>query len=268
RGAGRPEVVVFSHPRDPVCRNPHLLVPDVEGLVVLEVDGEGEPVRRDLEHAGQELPGPVDRLALEVIAEAEVAQHFEEGHVPRRLAHVLDVAGADAFLAGCGALEPGFAQSHELALELVHAGRREKHRRVIGNEHVAGSADTALGGKVLEIGFAKVVGFHGNCGIEGRINWVAAEDRLITWLCDRARPARAGRGRARSEWAWTAPVIVQVEEPGGNPGSVRTQGGFLSPVLDGRPVEKSRENRNSGAINARVATGSVLSDLPKPSTLC
>ena len=125
------------------------------------------------------------------------------------------------------ALETGFAQSHELALELVHAGRREEHRRIIGNKHVAGPADTAPGGKVLEIGFAKVVGFHGDCGIEGRKNWVTAEDRLIIWLCDRARPARAGRGRARSGWAWTAPVIVQDEEPGGNPGSVRTQGGFL-----------------------------------------
>ena len=53
RSAGRPEVVVFSHPGDPVRGDAHLLVPDVEGLVVLEVDGEGQPVRRDLEHAGQ-----------------------------------------------------------------------------------------------------------------------------------------------------------------------------------------------------------------------
>jgi len=86
----------------------------------------------------------------------------------------------------------------------------------------------------------------------------------------RSGPAgpRRPRRRARSERAWTMPVIVQDEEPGGNPGSVRTQGGFLSPVLDGRPIEKSRENRNSGAINARVATGSALSDFLKPSTLC
>ena len=61
----------------------------------------------NLEGAGEELPGPVDRLALEVIAEAEVAQHLEERHVPRRLADVLDVAGADALLAGGGALEAG-----------------------------------------------------------------------------------------------------------------------------------------------------------------
>ena len=32
--------------------------------------------------------------------------------------------------------------------------------------------------------------------------------------------------------AWTAPVIVQDEEPGGNPGSVRTQGGLLPAQLD------------------------------------
>ena len=48
----------------------------------------------------QELPGPVDRLALEVVAEAEVAQHLEERLVERGPADVLDVAGADALLAG------------------------------------------------------------------------------------------------------------------------------------------------------------------------
>ena len=199
RGAGRPEVIVLAHPGDPVRGDADLLVPDVEGLVVVEVDGDRQTVGLDLEHAGQELPGPVDRLALEVIAEAEVAQHLEEGHVPRRLAHVLDVAGADAFLARRGTLEAGFAQSHELALELVHAGRREEHRRIIGNEHVAGAADAALGGKVLEIGFAKVVGFHGDCGVNGRISWVAADRRLVILRCDRSRSARAGRGRARSD---------------------------------------------------------------------
>ena len=167
RSARGPEVVVLAHPGDPVRRDADLLVPDVEGLVVVEVDGEGEALAGDLQDVGQELPGPVDGLALEVVAEAEVAQHLEEGHVPRGLAHVLDVAGPDAFLAGRGALEAGVAQAHELALELVHAGRREEHGRVVGHEHVAGAADAALGGEVIEIGFAKFVGFHGASGSVG-----------------------------------------------------------------------------------------------------
>ncbi len=110
---------------------------------------------------GEELPGPVDRLALEVVAEAEVAQHLEERHVPGGLADVLDVAGPDALLAGGGPLEVGVAQAHELALELVHPGRREQDGRVVRDQHVAGTADAALGDEEVEEGFADVVGGHG-----------------------------------------------------------------------------------------------------------
>ena len=63
--------------------------------------------RGDLEDRGQEFPGPVDRLALEVVTEAEVAQHLEERHVARGLADVLDVAGANALLARGRAFEAG-----------------------------------------------------------------------------------------------------------------------------------------------------------------
>ena len=44
----------------------------------------------------------MDRLALEIIAEAEIAQHLEERVVIGRAADVVDVAGAQAFLAGRG----------------------------------------------------------------------------------------------------------------------------------------------------------------------
>ena len=109
---------------------------------------------------GQEFPGPVDRFAFEVVAKAEVSQHLEKRLVKRRLAHVFDVAGANAFLAGGRALEVGIAQPHELFLELVHAGRREEHRRVVGHEHVAGPANAALGHEKVEKRFAKFVCFH------------------------------------------------------------------------------------------------------------
>ena len=108
----------------------------------------------------QELPGPVDRLALEIVAEAEVPQHLEERLVERGLADVFDVAGAQAFLAGRGPLEVGIAQPHELFLELVHAGGREQHGRVVGHQHVAGPADAALGREEIEERFAKFVCFH------------------------------------------------------------------------------------------------------------
>jgi hypothetical protein len=56
---------------------------------------------------GEQLPGVGDRLALEVVAEAEVAQHLEERVVARGVADVLQVvvlaAGAHAALRRGGA---------------------------------------------------------------------------------------------------------------------------------------------------------------------
>jgi hypothetical protein len=56
---------------------------------------------------GQQLPGVVDGVALEVVAEAEVTQHLEEGVVARGVADVFQVvvlaAGAHAALHGGGA---------------------------------------------------------------------------------------------------------------------------------------------------------------------
>jgi hypothetical protein len=79
-------------------------LPDPGRLVVVQIDRDGQPVRVDAQPllVGQKLPGPVDRLALEVIAEAEVAQHLEERVVIGGAADVVDVAGAEALLAGRG----------------------------------------------------------------------------------------------------------------------------------------------------------------------
>ena len=72
------------------------------------MDGDPQPVRCDAEivRTGDKLPGERDRFALEVVAEGEVAQHFEEGMVPLGVADLLEVvvlaAGANALLAGGG----------------------------------------------------------------------------------------------------------------------------------------------------------------------
>ena len=41
---------------------------------------------------------------LKIISEREIAQHFKKGQMPCRLAHVLDIAGTYALLAGSHAL--------------------------------------------------------------------------------------------------------------------------------------------------------------------
>ena len=78
--------------------------------VALAVGGV-EAVRGDAVDVGEEVPRPVDGLALEVVAEAPGAEHLEEGVVVRVLAHVLEVvvlaARADALLGVDGSLERG-----------------------------------------------------------------------------------------------------------------------------------------------------------------
>ena len=156
-GVGRPEVFVLAQPLQPLGRQLDLVQPDAGRLVVVEVDRGREPfgVQPEPLLAGQKLPRPVDGLALEIVAEAEVAQHLEEGVVVGGAADVVDVARAQAFLAGRGPGELQLAAAEEMVLELVHAGRREQHRGVpAGHQHVAGPADAALGLEEGQIFFA------------------------------------------------------------------------------------------------------------------
>ncbi len=78
-----PEVVLVEA-LDARAGEADLVGPDLLGLVVAHVDGDPEAVAVEPEHLGDELPGPGDGLGLEVVAEAEVAQHLEEAEVPRR----------------------------------------------------------------------------------------------------------------------------------------------------------------------------------------
>ena len=77
----------------------------------------------------------VDRLVLEIVAEGEIPEHFEEGVVARGVADIVEVvvlaAGADAFLAaGRGRIGPRL-EAGEDVLERHHAGVDEHQRRVV-----------------------------------------------------------------------------------------------------------------------------------------
>ena len=110
----------------------------------------------DLVHFGQQFPGPVDGLGLEIVAETPVAQHLEHGVVPSVVAHGFEVivlsADAQALLAvgGAGELRGGVAQ--ENVLELVHARVGEHQGRVVLDDHRGGGDHgVALGGEEVEI---------------------------------------------------------------------------------------------------------------------
>src|SRR3546814_17812535 len=78
------------------------LAPEFRRVVILAVHWYQQPVRRQPELTGDQLPGILDGVLLEVVAEGEVAEHLEEGVEAGGEADVLQVvvlaAGAHAFL--------------------------------------------------------------------------------------------------------------------------------------------------------------------------
>ena len=111
------------------------LLPEVERLVVVDIDGDRQPVLRQAEILGDQVPGELDGAVLEVVAEREVAEHLEEGVVARGVADIVEVvvlaAGAHAFLRGRGARIGALLQAGEDVLELHHAGIGEHQGRVV-----------------------------------------------------------------------------------------------------------------------------------------
>ena len=112
--------------------------------------------RRDPEVDREQLPRPVDGLALEVVAEAPVPEHLEEGVVARRAPDLLEVvvlAGdAQAALVVDGARVRALLGPGQRVLELHHPRVREEQRLVAGRDEGSARHDrvAALGEEVDE----------------------------------------------------------------------------------------------------------------------
>ena len=153
-----PEVVTLAKAEDAIGGNTNLLVPDIKSLVVLYVHRGVQPLRIQTHHLGEELPRPGDSLVLEIIAEGEVAQHLEEGAVACGLAHVLDVAGADALLAGGHPVAGRHLGTGEIGLERGHTRINQQQALVVvGHQRKAGQAQMALALKEGEVHLAQLV---------------------------------------------------------------------------------------------------------------
>ena len=145
-----------------------------------------QPVLRQAEVLGHQLPGVRDRRLLEVVAEAEIPQHLEEGVVPRGVADIVQVvvlaAGAHAFLRRGGAHVGPLLLAGEHVLELHHAGVGEHQRGVVAR-HQRRALDhlVPVAGEVVEEGGADVVA----AGHGGR--WVPG------WRAKGQEVARGGR---------------------------------------------------------------------------
>ena len=104
-GAGvahRPEIVGRRDADDAAVGEAGDLLPQIEGLIVGVIDGDEQAVVAELEFLGDQLPGELDRVGFEIVAEGEIAEHLEERVVARGIADIVEIvvlaAGAHAFL--------------------------------------------------------------------------------------------------------------------------------------------------------------------------
>ena len=120
-----PPVVFVPVTVDAVNRDADLVTPDFESLVVVQVDSNEEPFRVQLKDLCDQLPSKIDRALLEVVADAEVAQHFKEGKV-FMVPYFFNVGGPKALLTACEPVGRRGLLSHEKRLERHHPGAGEQ----------------------------------------------------------------------------------------------------------------------------------------------
>ncbi|MNK89837.1 hypothetical protein D3C87_1098610 [compost metagenome] len=164
-GVRRALVVADAH--HALGRNPDFLGPDVVRLVIAGVDGDPELFLRQVQPlvGSQEVPGVADGITLEIITEAEVTQHFEEGVVTSGITDVFQVvvlaAGAHAFLAADGAGVRALFLAQEAVLELVHPRVSEQQGWVVArNQRAGGYTGVALLFEEAKEGFTDFCAFH------------------------------------------------------------------------------------------------------------
>ncbi len=95
-----PEVVLFSKADNMVRRYADFFGPNIKRLVIVQINGNPQPVLRHLHYFRAELPCPRNGLMLKVITEGEIAEHFKERAVAVGNADVFNIAGTNALLAG------------------------------------------------------------------------------------------------------------------------------------------------------------------------
>ena len=160
-----PEIVLVAEPENPVVAQLDFLLPQLGGLVVVLVDRRIQLVDGEFHLLRQEIPGEVDGVLLEVVAEREIAQHLEEGMVTRGAPDLLEVVvlapGAHAFLGRGGAGVAGLFLPEEHVLELHHPRVGEQQGRVVlRHQRIARHHRVAAFGEKVQESFAYFVTGH------------------------------------------------------------------------------------------------------------
>ena len=159
----RPEIVAGGDTDDTVFGKACNLAPEFERFIVGMVNRRKQAVRIEAPFTRQQCPGIEDRFFLEVIAEAEIAQHLEKRVVARGVAHIVEIVvlatGAHAFLAAGRPIGRRFLKAGERVLERNHARIHEHQRRVvIGHQRRTGHLEVVHAREEIQKGAANVVG--------------------------------------------------------------------------------------------------------------
>ena len=160
--AHRPEIVGTGNADDLAVGNPRDLLPQFEGVIVVDIDGDQKPVFGQREIFRDKGPRQLDRAFLEIISERKVAEHFEEGVMAGGVADIVEIivlaAGAHAFLRAHRARVRALLQPGEHILELHHAGIGEHQGGVIARHQRRGRHDLmVVAGEEIEKAFADIV---------------------------------------------------------------------------------------------------------------
>ena len=95
---------------------------------------------------------------LKIIAKAPVAKHFKKGAVAR-VAHLVNIAGAQTLLHVRKALARGMLLSHKIGHKGMHSRRGEQNGRIVfGNERGGGNDLMAPFFKELQVQRPELIG--------------------------------------------------------------------------------------------------------------
>ena len=196
---GLPEVLRSRQRHDPLLGNPTRL-PDLDRfliraqaeLLVAAEHGHPDPLGIEPEDVDRELQAPGDRLVLEVVAEAPVSEHLEEGQVAAGVPHLLDVGRAEALLARGDPLARRRLVAAKVGLEGLHPGDRQQRRGVLGgrDQRRRGHAQVPSLLEKRQVGLAELAGVHGVPQSRRRSSRARRPAR-------RPSGRRSGRGRRR-----------------------------------------------------------------------
>jgi hypothetical protein len=100
----------------------------------------------------------MDGFPLKIIPKGEIPKHFKISAVPGGLANVIDIACADAFLAGGHTMARRLLLPGEIRLHRGHAGIDEQQGCIVlRDQRKAGQAKVVLALKIREIGFSQFI---------------------------------------------------------------------------------------------------------------